>query len=541
MMRPALGLIAVAWATGPGAQALGAQGAGAGAAPWMFAWSLFAPLAEGVRTLPAEPVLPELAGAPAPRVGLLWTAGAPAGLAHELEDAYGELAVGFAARRGSYRRPLDQDGVSMRRLTAFRWQPVGERGGVMGRVSADYSLSDFGSYSPQSLPYAANPFVITDTTVSGMRLIRTRLEGGAGWRSGGWGLGLVLGLEVADHRTRESALRRLVRWSAPAAAFGLSRALGWSGVTLSAYGRWVGGDETVRFIAWPATGVVCPLHGYSDPNPILVGGSPDRLEYRRFIERVAAGVGLAAGGRALGARWAAFAEESGRRDVHFSDWRKDAPRDRWRAAGRRAGLAVTAAFLGERARVLAFGEYATLDGEGFRADLAQAIVQGEEGVLRTGVEVRYSAADAAWTAAARVETRRDARTLSDFLAEVESDIVAWSPGAALEVLFREGPTTVVSVGAGFATHVAAAAIPDPEFMGEVYRRLLGPQLAVYAARSRTWVAGAAVRRQLGDAMALLLRGAVGRLTPRSEPGAVPLAPEGARRTWSLSLALVRAR
>lgn len=108
--------------------------------------------------------------------------------------------------------------------------------------------------------------------------------------------------------------------------------------------------------------------------------------------------------------------------------------------------------------------------------------------------VRYAQADAPCTAAVRVETGREARRRDDLLAEVWSDIVAWTPGAAVEVLFREGRSTAISVGAGFAMHVSAAAIPDPQLMGEVYRQLVAPELAVSAARSRGWVAGAVVLR-----------------------------------------------
>src|SRR5690606_9379861 len=158
------------------------------------------------RSLPAPPRLPELLRLPAPRVGLFWTAGSPAGLALEAPEPYGAVELRFGGESGPYRRPLDPDDQDVRRLTGVRWQPVGERSAVIGHVLAEQVTAGVGAFSPQIAPHPSDPFVVADTTTSAMRLVRARLEGAVSWRSGAWTAGLAPGLAVADHRTRGPTL-----------------------------------------------------------------------------------------------------------------------------------------------------------------------------------------------------------------------------------------------------------------------------------------------------------------------------------------------
>lgn len=537
---PALvAVLAVVSAAGrlPAQEGVDGRFGGAGLPAWMSAWSPTAPLASSSRTLPAAPALPNLLGAPAPRVGLLWTAGNPAGLALELDDTWGDLTLGAAGASGAYRRPLDRDGVTTVGLAGSRWQPTGEHSSVIGRVLINQTNSEFGSFSPQAEPFGADPFVLTDTSTSAMQRIAARLEGGFGWRRGGWGIGAAAGFEVIDNRTRESSLARLTRSSRPGVSLGVARVFG-DALRLSAYGRWRGDDETVRFIAWPALGLIRPLQGLSEPPELPIGGDPSRLEFFRFAESDAFSGGLAAAGRLSGAEWTFFGEQVHREVRHFRDRREDAPADRWESQGWRAGAGLSRLFRGAGVHTMLRGEYSSLEGDAFRSDLDGAIYRSAADVLQAALDLRWRPAGSVWLLAARLDVRGERRERSDFLAEVGTDLVSWRPAASLEVGRRIGSTTLLSLAGGLGFYEPKATLLNPTAMGPVYRQVMGPELALYAARSRPTVAGLTLRHALEDGVAVLLEARGNRVAALQDVTVVPLLPEGERTQWAVELRVV---
>src|SRR5690606_11809405 len=212
--------------------------------------------------------LPDLLGAPRPRAGLLWTAGSAAGLPFEAEPAWGSLHIGRSAEDGTFRRPLDPEGVGVVQLDGLRWQPLGRNGSVIGRVVADRTVTDRSPFTPGLLRHRADPFVVTDTIEPAMVHVRTRVEGAYAWAWNGWSAGLAAGVELSDDRTEGSRLPRFVRESVPGGPAGIARRVG-EPLALSLYGRWTGGAEAQRIVAVPAVqGVVFLLHGFDEPEPV---------------------------------------------------------------------------------------------------------------------------------------------------------------------------------------------------------------------------------------------------------------------------------
>ncbi len=74
-------------------------------------------------------------------------------------------------------------------------------------------------------------------------------------------------------------------------------------------------------------------------------------------------------------------------------------------------------------------------------------------------------------------------------------------------------------------------------MGPVYRQLIGPELSLYAARSRPNRIELGWRQALGSGSALLLRAARESAAP-DVSGGIPLAPSGSRTLWRVALSLL---
>ena len=131
-------------------------------------------------------------------------------------------------------------------FSALRWQPLGDRSGVAGRVVADETTSDVGSPATYLVPHSLDLFVFTDATTPPMRHVRVRLESAYGWRAGPWAIGAGFGLEMSDDRTRKARAARLGRVSAPGLSLGVLRVLSDAALSVSAFGRWAEANENSR-------------------------------------------------------------------------------------------------------------------------------------------------------------------------------------------------------------------------------------------------------------------------------------------------------
>lgn len=277
------------------------------------------------------------------------------------------------------------------------------------------------------------------------------------------------------------------------------------------------------------------LQGFEDPPRALV--SPSNPEFRRFTERQAKAGALAAAGTLATVRWTVFAELGNREDRHFSERRRDPPTDRWSAEGWRTGGALQVPLLDHRLVTTVTAEYAGIHGEGFRADLQDPIFRARERSFHALLHARYTPEGPdGRSVVGRVALTRDARRRSDVLAEVGEDLVGWTSAAGVEITWPVAPAALLAAGLGGAAYAAVSKVPDPEFMGPVYRFLLAPEMSLYAAGATGATASVALRRRIGDAFALVAQASGTSVGPPSNSSPLPFLPEGRRRSWGVSLA-----
>ena len=494
-------------------------------------WGPLSDLNGDHRVPPSVPGLPGLLDAPSPRVGLFWSAANPAALAHEVADSWGAVRLRKGSERGTYRRPLDAADYGVQQFAGVRWQPLGARSAVAGRVVADETRSRAGSLSPLLVRHSPSPFVVTDGMTPPMRHIRVHVESAYGWRAGPWGLGTGLGLEVSDDRTMETRTPRLGRTSTPALSLGLLRVLD-AGVTVSVHGRWIGAHENSRIVVHRGAQVVVrELDGMGEPEPLRVIGSNI---FSRSVGRARRTVGAALSGRTGTWRWVARGEREDIRHEHESSRLSADPPDRWEAGAWRLGLDLMG-HVGSM-RAVASALYTRLGGDAFRRDLVGqgAIFRVRQSALGGLVDLRMPSRDSTWVAAVRVLVRREERLRHDFLIGAASDLRAWQPGASLEIARRLSEGITLSVGGGASAYEPAGYLPAAGLYGDVDPALVAPELALYAASARAYAATAAVRVRLRAGPALVARGRFHRL----EPAGSGAAPDARRSWWSIGVSAV---
>lgn len=505
---------------------------------WMNAWSLFSSIADHPRAMPAAPHLPGLLTTPAPKLGLFWTAGTAAGLAWEAGERFAELTGRGSGDDGAFRRPLDPDDVTAVQLAALAWQPLGERAAAAGRVVVDQETVGLGSFGDVTSPHGSNPLVVTDTTQPRSRRIRARLEGAFGVRLGSWGAGLAAGLEVRDHRSVGARFPRLDRTATPALAVGLAREIPVARSRIALFGRWIGGKETVTLLPEPGSSIVYQWEGYAEPAARVV--SPPNVYFRR-LQSDAWTVGLAAAGEALSVSWAAAAEITSRDEGHFSQRREDPPKDRWAADGYALTGAVQRHFWEGQALLTASGRYTHLEGDASRSDIAGTIFRAHESAFAGHLEARVRPSSSAWQLAAGLSLVREWRHRRDFVAEIESMIIPWTPGVAVEVARELDVATSISLGASIAVYSAVSTIPNPEPLDSVYQQFIAPELSFYATQAVPKTVGITVARRVGASTTVWLGGRYEVLDPRDKENPLPFRPSGDRTLWTATLGVTLGR
>jgi hypothetical protein len=187
---------------------------------WSTAWSALRPIELQARRLPFGTGLAERGLGLAPRIGLLWSGGNPAGFAQDVTESRSWLELARADRWGAYRRPLDADGISTWTLQGLGWRPLGS-GAVAGRIEFDSRRADVATGTDALLPYGPDPFVLVDTTSPGRTSVHAVLEGAAGWRFGSWRAGLSLGVAMHRDHSLDTRFSRIGRSAMPGVMLGV--------------------------------------------------------------------------------------------------------------------------------------------------------------------------------------------------------------------------------------------------------------------------------------------------------------------------------
>jgi len=515
-----------------GAAPLAAQSPGAGpAAPsWADVWSPLAPVADLPRRAPGAPELPTLLLAPPPRVGLFWTAGIAAALPLEVQDSWTRFGAARTAEDGAYRRPLESEQATATRLTGFGWRPLGERGAVAGRAAYGLERLDAGTSAEIDDPYGASPLVPTDTSTPPVEKSRARLEGAGGWRAGAWAFGIAAGYEALDHHTSDTGLPRLGRAAVSGVTASIARAFAPASIRLAAYGRWNGRAETVNTIANTQSGRVHQLTGFAEPEPIDVTLSSNPV-YRRRIERDGHALGLGAAAGAWGLTWAAFAETSSADETHTSLRTEDPPADRWAARGRSLGLAAQRPLAEGRGAITADLRWTRLDGDAERADLRGIAFRTNARALSATLDARLLPAPDGWGAALTLSARSEQRASTDYIDQISADLRSLHLGAALEIARSFGHELLFAAGAAASRYSPDAALPDAAGRGEIYRRLVAPELAIHATRASARAVSLTALWRVTTISEAWIHGHYAAVRPDGDPA--PMAPAGDRTRWTI--------
>jgi hypothetical protein len=466
---------------------------------WATNWSPLLRLADLTRELPTGPRFPDLLSFPEPRVGIFWTAGNPAALPFELADERVEFRFALEGTSGDYFRPLDPGGVSRGELSTLGWRRLGERGAVIGNAVFDRTSFRDSVFADVLVPYSSNPFLVMDTIGDPMRRTAVHLEGATGWRFGRLGLGASLGWEGQSNRTVDSPVPRLDRTASTGAVVGAGLEVG-GGFRLGIHGRVRETAEFIQIHTISQPSRIFQLEGYEEPVPLDL----QPALYRRRFERTAYAVGGAIGFPILGGAGVLFAQ---REDVEEEQFIRvndaGAPKDVWAADGWTLGGAVQ--WDGADRWLLTLdGRYTRLEGDAFRADIGGIVFTVDEQRFQAAMDVRLRLG-AGWRAGGRAELRRATHDRRDLLAEATSDIRSWQGGGAIELARVFANRLGISIGGRFASYGPSGEMPDPSSRGPVYRRFVGPHLALELAQAVTAAGTIAARWQVADSTGLWLR------------------------------------
>jgi hypothetical protein len=412
-------------------------------------------------------------------------------------------------------------------MSALSWGQISPRVTMLGRVTVDRESNPRSSEAVFIDSYGSSPFLTTDTTTSPMRRDRTRLEGISQWNFGKWLVGLTLGYESRDHTTTDAGVVRSVRRAMPGAVVGLARRSG--SLTVGVHGAFRYRTETFRLSERSYDTFVYDLQGYRD-----VGLTDVILQYyRRLNERVPA-VGAGVSGMQGGLAWSVGGERIWRRESQTRQQANDPLEDRWDAEGWRAGLSVEPSLGSDRLRLLGQVRYHALNGRGDRAlDSADVVFTAEESLLEGRIEGRLLPVERGWTGVAAVVVAREARTRSDSIAAIRSDISTLRVSLQVEAGRTMGGT-LIALTLGFAHYQPTAEIPDPRVRGAVYQRLFAPELDIRSRGASPFSIGALARRTLSPRSAVWLGARYERAAPAASLSPFGFGVEGTRTAWSLT-------
>lgn len=271
------------------------------------------------------------------------------------------------------------------------------------------------------------------------------------------------------------------------------------------------------------------MQGYAEPEPRQL------RSYNRRLEGHGSAYGAAAAGRLAGVDWALFGERREWEEAHSSLFENDPPAERWTAEGHAAGLSLQRA-LDARTLVAVRAARESYTGFATRHDLTGIIFRAEESALDARAELRREVEPGAWGGGVALQARRESRFRRDAVDLISSDVQAWTAGAALEAGRALGERFAVSAAYAASFYSPDARVPDPASRGEVYRRLIAPELAFYASDARAHGAALTLRWTAAGGTRLWTRASWGALSPAAGAGGAPaFAPDGRRTAWALTV------
>ncbi|MGI8496688.1 MAG: hypothetical protein ACR2OG_03765 [Gemmatimonadaceae bacterium] len=504
---------------------------------WMSTWTPLSPIGDLPRRFPAAPPVPGLLVAPAPRMGLFWSAGNPGALAAEVDSAYAGFAVHHVALTGSYHRPLDPTDAGTTDASAAGWRRLGTRGAALGRATMGRSTFDGSTFAVGVDPYTSSPGITTDTITSQVGRSSAALDGALGWQLGGWGMGLTAGYNALDNRSAHSPRARTGRAAQFGGAVGITRALPAS-LVLGVHGRGLRRVETTVTSANPQTATIYQLAGYDDVPPIDV---PLGQQFYRRVQRDGSAATVSLGAHVLGAAITLWGERGVMHEAQTSMQSNNPRGDVWRTRADRTGAAAQRGWRDNRLLVSAKVERLQIDGSGARADLSGTAWLARENQTLVQTEARLVPAGSHWSAAGSFALERRTSSANDYVATLYTDVRSWMPGGAMELAFLFTPRAAVAAGYAMAAYYPLATIPKGETRGPAFQRFLAPELEFYGSRSSPRAFSLTGRLTVNPGTRLLLALRHGSLSPTGSGAPTPFAPSGTRAATDLAIAVTVGR
>jgi len=483
---------------------------------WLVMWSPLETRADLPRRLPFVGGAGELL-LPAPRVGLFWTAGNPAGLQHELRDTLTDFGVRLIHESGSLRRPLDPGASSQRRASAIGWMPLTERVAVIGTVALDQETFDPGSHADVIEAYPTSPFVTIDTATTATRLTGAQLEGAISTRLGSWGLGLALGYDALERETINAGLVRRSRRTVPGATIGLTKQVG--GIRVGPYARWRSRAETVYLIERAGEGLVIQLEGLRDVQPL------DILSfYYRRIEETTPTVGWSLGNRS----WTLYAERSWLRERLTRQEADNPASDKWNADAWSVGGAYQRA-VGARTLFTLDLRYTKLRGDGDLAlDSTGVIFSANESAILGSGELRVLPDSTRLAVAVGLQVRWEHRRRDALTVPIAGEVTGLTNSVTIQLGRQLSSRLFGTATLGTANYSANSSYPAPGTLGPTYQTYGLPEYDL-ASRPAHPLLGAIGVRWTASARTSLWFTATGqRVAPSKEGLTSAFGPTGSR-------------
>ena len=489
-------------------------------------WSPLGSRADLPRRLPQVDAVPASLLLPAPRVGLFWTAGNPAGLRAELSDTRTDFALGLGHESGSLRRPLDPGASTIQQASGMGWTPVDSRLALLGRVVFDQERFDPGAHADVIEAYPTSPFVTLDTSTTATRRTRVRLEGAASLQLGTWGLGLALGYEAREHQTIEAGLVRRTGQTLPGATIGLIRTVG--SVRLGPYARWRNRAETIFLIERAAEGQVVQLEGLREVRPFEIVA----LYYRR-IEEDNPSVGWSVAGHLFGGDWTLYLERSWLRERLTRQEANNPAADKWDVNAWGAGGAYQRR-VEQRALITLDARYTRLRGDGDLAlDSTGVMFQAAERAASMSAELRVLPDTVGWSLVVGVQIRWEYRLRDALTVPIAAHVTGLTEGVSVELGRTVSPRVFATATLGFASYSANSSFPSPTALGPVYRTYILPEYDLASRGALPWLGGVAVQWKVGPRTSLWVSATGERVSPTKQ-GPTSFGPKGSRSMLGVS-------
>lgn len=496
---------------------------------WMRGWSALRGAADLPRRLPGVGVATSSFQFDSPRLGSFWTAGNPGGLVDGIRDARSDFMFGWSRQRGDYRRPLDPGAARLLQGQAQAWKGFSPTVSMLGRVVFDQERLDPGTRADASAPYATSPFITIDTSGTGFRRTRAVLEGAAGWKLGGWGLGVTVGFDARDHTTILSGVVRRVRLATPGVVLGATRRMG--AIEVGVLGRYRHKAEEIRVFQRSAATHVYQLAGYREVEAIAT-----QPPYYRRREENSSAFGVSLAGQLGKTTWSLLAEKTRQREGLWRQQINDPARDRWNANGWEARAGLQRA-VGSRGLLTVHAHITSLTGEGdLSTDSADVIFRAEESAWDVEAELRLLPAGSGWAGTATLGLAHESRDRRDVggNSPIGASVGSTSPYLAVELGRSLGERFFLAVGGALSFYGPTSALPDPSNRGPLYQTYSAPELDLSSSRATPVAFSLMLKYRAAKSATLWLSGRTERLSSSESVPISAFTPSGSRTATSFS-------